>query len=140
MFWVLAKLTRLLKRRIDTTVTKAPTLNMSKTPTFFFVVMCRFQICEIGKANVMISITIPMPACAKARLLLLTQRPSCSPSHWVHAKLIGLHTNTAATEQAKVAARLTVMQNQTTLLNLFKGKICRKNIRNEVFTRPIQAK
>jgi hypothetical protein len=123
MFWVFAKLTRLLKRRIDTTVTKAPTLNISKTPIFFFVVMCRFQICEIGNANVMMSITIPIPACAKARLLLLTQLPWCSPSHWVHAKLIGLHTNTAATEQAKVAARLIVMQVQTTFLKLFNGKI-----------------
>ena len=89
MFWVLAKWTSERRRSIDTTVTlnllvcyfftektntyKAPTLNIINTPIFFFVDMCRFQICVTGKNSVTKSMTIPIPACAKARLLLLTQ-------------------------------------------------------------------
>jgi hypothetical protein len=106
-------------------VTKAPTLNISKTPIFFLEDICRFHICEMGSPSVIKSIAMPMPACAKARLLLLTHFPLCSPSHWVHAKLIGLHTNTAAMEQAKVAVRLMVMQAQTILRKLGNGKIWR---------------
>lgn len=112
-----------LKQNINVKAThKAPTPNINKTPTFFFVDMCNFQICVIGSAKVTQSMTIPIPACAKAKSLLLTHCPWCSPSHWVQAKLIGEQTNTAAIVHARVDVRLTAIHDHTTVLKLFKGK------------------
>jgi hypothetical protein len=103
----------------------APTLNMSKTPIFFFIARCKFQICVMGNESVMKSRRMLKAAWVKASVLLLTHLPLCSPSHCFHAKLMGEQTKTAAMVKASVEAKLKAMTPQTMRRKRFSGKICR---------------
>jgi hypothetical protein len=103
----------------------APTLNMSRTPIFFFIARCRFQICVMGSESVRKSRRMLKAAWVKASVLLLTHLPLCSPSHCFHAKLTGEQTKTAAMVKASVEAKLKAMTPQTMRRKRFSGKICR---------------
>lgn len=90
----------------------------------------------IGSDSVMKSSIMLCAACVKAKVLLFTHLPVCSPSHCFHAKLTGVQTNVAASPNAIIEATWKKITAHMICLNRFSGKICRKKRRKDILMKP----